>query len=188
MWGGLVARSRLMGLFVVVGVVCALSACSSSRPKPSPPVSIATPPAEAPAAPTPPAPPPVAVAEVVPEAFESASFIVTFARQGDTAADLAARYLGDIAKAWMVEDYNGGATFEPGHEVVIPKRPWNVSGVGPTGYQIVPILVYHNLGPQSKGRLTIGVATFEEQMRYLKTHGYRVISLNEFLEFASLRR
>jgi peptidoglycan/xylan/chitin deacetylase (PgdA/CDA1 family) len=60
--------------------------------------------------------------------------------------------------------------------------------VGPTGYQIVPILVYHNLGPQSKGRLTMGVATFEEEMRYLKTHGYRVVSLKEFVEFASLRR
>ncbi|MGH7357416.1 MAG: polysaccharide deacetylase family protein, partial [Candidatus Rokuibacteriota bacterium] len=124
----------------------------------------------------------------LPETFESEDFVVTFAKAGDTAAGLAARFLGDVGKAWMVEDHNGAAAFEPGHEVVIPKHPWNLSGVGPTGYQIVPILVYHNLGPQSKGRLTIGVATFEEQMRYLKTQGYRVINLNAFLEFASLRR
>jgi peptidoglycan/xylan/chitin deacetylase (PgdA/CDA1 family) len=124
----------------------------------------------------------------LPETFESEDFVVTFAKAGDTAGGLAARFLGDAGKAWMVEDYNGAAAFEPGHQVVIPKRPWNLSGTEPTGYQIVPILVYHNLGPQSKGRLTIGVATFEEQMRYLKKQGYRVISLSEFLEFASLRR
>jgi peptidoglycan/xylan/chitin deacetylase (PgdA/CDA1 family) len=124
----------------------------------------------------------------LPETFESEDFVVTFAKAGDTAAGLAARFLGDAGKAWMVEDYNGAAALEPGHEVIIPKHAWNPSGVGPTGYQIVPILVYHNLGPQPKGRLTIGVAAFEEQMRYLKTRDYHVISLDEFLEFASLRR
>jgi peptidoglycan/xylan/chitin deacetylase (PgdA/CDA1 family) len=122
------------------------------------------------------------------ETYESEDFVVTFAKPGDTTPGLAARFLGDAAKAWMIEDYNGTATLEPGQQVIVPKRPWNPSGVEPTGYQIVPILVYHNLGPQPKGRLTMGVATFEEEMRYLKTHGYRVVSLKEFVEFASLRR
>jgi peptidoglycan/xylan/chitin deacetylase (PgdA/CDA1 family) len=122
------------------------------------------------------------------ETYQSEDFVVTFPKAGDTAAGLAARFLGDAAKAWMIEDYNDATTFEPGHEVIIPKRPWNLSGVEPTGYQIVPILVYHNLGPQAKGRLLMGVATFEAEMRYLKTHGYRVIRLSEFVEFASLRR
>jgi hypothetical protein len=99
------------------------------------------------------------------EAYESEDFVVTFPKAGDTAEGLATRFVGDASKAWMIEDYNGAATFEPGREVIIPKHSWNLSGVQPTGYQIVPILVYHNLGPQSKGRLTMAVATFEEEMR-----------------------
>jgi hypothetical protein len=82
----------------------------------------------------------------LPEAFESEDFIVTFARSGDTPESLAARYLGDAAKAWMIEDYAGSRAMSLGQEVVIPRRAWNLSGVRADGYQIVPILCYHNLG------------------------------------------
>jgi len=185
---------------VMLGGLWFLTACAAPSPRPDaaapavPPqpalerAAVPTPPPATPGPETAPPRPSVPAGAPLPETFESEDFVVTVAKAGDTAAGLAARFLGDVGRAWMVEDYNGAAAFEPGHEVVIPKRPWNLSGVGPTGYQIVPILVYHNLGPQSKGRLTIGVATFEEQMRYLKTQGYRVIRLNEFLAFASLRR
>jgi len=120
--------------------------------------------------------------------FESADFIVTFARAVETAEQLAIRFLGEAGKAWMIEDYNGAATFGPGQPVVIPKEPWNLAGVDPGGHQIVPILVYHNIGLQARGRLVIAADTFAEQMRYLKAQGYRVVSLRDFVEFASLRR
>ena len=71
---------------------------------------------------------------------------------------------------------------------MIPKRPWNLAGVDPTGYQLVPILVYHNLGAQSSGRLVLGVQAFAEQMNYLKREGYRVVSLAEFVEWLRLKR
>ena len=121
------------------------------------------------------------------QAFESEDFVVTLAR-GDTAESLAGRYLGDPAKAWMVEDYNGTGRFTAGRGVVLPRRPWNLSGVFPRGYQLVPILCYHNLGPQTRGRLLMSASAFEEQMRYLKREGYHVITLRQFLEFATLRR
>ncbi len=124
----------------------------------------------------------------VPETLESADFFVTIARTGDTTADIAGRLLGDPRKAWMIEDFNHTATITTGQEVIVPKRPWNPSGVESTGYQLVPVLTYHDIGPQAKGRLLIGVKSFEEQMRYLKEQGYRVISLSEFHEFLSLRR
>src|SRR5262245_10838845 len=79
------------------------------------------------------------------DVFESADFFVVMAKAGDTAQSLAAKYLGDPAKDWMIEDYNNATTFTPGQQVVIPKRYWNVSGVTGSGYQLVPILVYHNL-------------------------------------------
>ena len=180
----------VMRLLAVGCLAVLLGACAVATPKPE----VVAPPKPEVVAPPPPLPevtPPPAVAPVeekLPEVFESEDFVVTIAKEGDTPEELAAKFLGDPSKAWMIEEYNGAASFSPGQEVMVPKRPWNLSGVYPTGYQLVPVLVYHNMAPEAKGRLTIAVKTFEEQMRYLKAQGYRVISLNELLEFNSLRR
>ncbi|HKW92879.1 MAG TPA: polysaccharide deacetylase family protein, partial [Methylomirabilota bacterium] len=123
-----------------------------------------------------------------PAAYQSQDFVVTFAQPGDTPETLAERYLGGADKAWMIEDYTGLRAFSPGQEIVIPRGPWNPSGVTPGGYQIVPILTYHNLAEQAKGRLVLAAASFREQMRYLKTNGYRVVSLADFVEFTRLGR
>src|SRR5215208_1509863 len=122
------------------------------------------------------------------EFFESEDYFVVVARNGDTTQNLAAKYLGDANKDWMIEDYNGTPTLTPGQAVAIPKRPWNLSGVTSTGYQLVPILTYHDIAPAAKGRMVMGAKGFEEQMRYLKTNGYRVITLKEYVEFISLQR
>ena len=120
---------------------------------------------------------------------ESEDFIVVVAtHDGETPEALARTHLRDPAKAWMVEDFNGAREFKAGQRVVIPKRPWNLAGVDPTGYQLVPILVYHNLGAQSSGRLMLGAPAFAEQMNYLKREGYRVVSLAEFVEWLHLKR
>jgi peptidoglycan/xylan/chitin deacetylase (PgdA/CDA1 family) len=123
-----------------------------------------------------------------PTVFESKDFIVTFARKGDTAERLAARFLGDPAKAWMIEDYNGISRLRSGREVVIPKKPWSPSGVSVNGYQLVPVLVYHNIAPQARSRLVTAAGMFKQQMRYLKSHGYRVVRLDHLVEYTALRR
>src|SRR5262249_48806231 len=123
-----------------------------------------------------------------PSVFESNDFVVTFARIGETTESLAARFLGDAGKAWMIEDYGGTKLLTPGQEVVIPKHAWNPAGIDAQGYQLVPVLVYHNIGPETKGRLVIAARTFEEQMRYLKARGYRVVNLSELQEFFAGRR
>src|SRR5215471_14698835 len=164
----------LLGLAAAMLV---LAACASdSRPK-SPADTRAIPP-----------PPPAPALVVLPEAFESADFIVTVAKPGDSPETLAARYLGSSAKAWMIEEYGGAPSFVPGNEVVIPRRGWNPPGVRPDGYQLVPVLVYHNIGAQRKGRLLIAASTFEEQMRYLKAEGYRAIRLEDFLAYLMQKR
>jgi peptidoglycan/xylan/chitin deacetylase (PgdA/CDA1 family) len=183
MTGGSVVRT-----LVLAAAATMLAACAATPP--------AAPPAPAPAPertaaparpPVRPAPPPAAV-EPLPEVFESEDFVVVMARPGDSPESLARRYLGDADLAWMIEEYNGTADFTPGREVVIPRRPWNLAGVDPNGYQLVPVLCYHNFGPQARGRLVLAASAFEEQMRYLKREGYRVITLRELLEFTALRR
>jgi peptidoglycan/xylan/chitin deacetylase (PgdA/CDA1 family) len=173
-------RGPIGGLVVTAVVALVAVGCASAPPTPAP-VAATAPPRAATPAPAP-APPPL------PEVFESEDFIVAFAKAGDTAESLATRYLGDARKAWMIEDYTGARAFEAGQEVVMPRRPWNLSGVDAGGYQIVPILCYHNLGLESKGRLLLAASKFEEQMRYLKANGYRVVSLGEFVEFTRLGR
>lgn len=175
-------RALLLSAVTLLGAACATAPPAGAPAGPA----VAT----APALPAPPPPPRVEEPkeEPLPEAFRSDELILAIARAGDTAESLAARYLGDPARAWMIEDYAGAREFAAGQEVVIPARPWNPAGVEPGGYQLVPILVYHNLGAQAKGRLVLAAASFEEQMRYLKREGYRVVSLSDLVEFTALRR
>jgi peptidoglycan/xylan/chitin deacetylase (PgdA/CDA1 family) len=119
---------------------------------------------------------------------ESDDFIVVVARGGETAESLARTHLGDAGKSWMIEEFMGARKFTAAQHVVIPKKPWNVSGVESTGYQLVPVLVYHNIGKEARGRLVLGVDAFTEQMKYLKANGYRVVSVAEFVEWLHLKR
>jgi len=166
-----VSGRRFRWIILLGGVVLAAAACATTA-LPAPPA-----PAPAPAA----GPP-------LPEVFESEDFFVVVPKLPETSASLAARYLGDAAKAWMIEDYVDANTFPPGQAVVIPRRPWNPAGVTTAGYRLVPVLVYHNLDRQPKGRLVLSAASFEQQMRYLKAEGYRPIALGDFLEFSRLGR
>jgi len=177
------ARIPLARVVMIAALTWLTGACASAPTSPA--VTVAAP---APPLPPGPVPAPGARVDALPEAFESEDFIVTFARAGDTPESLATRYLGDAAKAWMIEDYAGTRALSPGQEVVIPRRAWNLSGVRADGYQIVPILCYHNLGEQAKGRLLMAASTFREQMRYLRANGYHVIGLREFVEFTRLGR
>src|SRR6267142_3037785 len=162
-------RARGSGLLASVAALCLAACATASAPAPGPAPAAGSPPPR-------------------PAAYQSEDFIVAFAQPGDTPEALAERYLGGADKGWMIEDYTGLRAFAPGQEIVIPRRPWNPAGVTPGGYQIVPILTYHNLGEQAKGRLVLAAASFREQMRYLKTNGYRVVSLAEFIEFTRLNR
>jgi peptidoglycan/xylan/chitin deacetylase (PgdA/CDA1 family) len=124
--------------------------------------------------------------EALPETFESSEFIVALARAGDTAERLAARHLGGAARAWMITDFGGAASYAARQIVVIPRRQWNPPGVYPHGYQVVPVLAYGPLAADRRTRGAVSAAAFEEQMRDLKAGGYHVLALDEF--FAYLRQ
>ena len=159
---------------LVLGLLLVVSACSTTRQAQTPVESPAAQPPGRPAKDS--------------EVFESRDFLVTRARPGDTPESLAARHLGDPKKRWMIEDYMGVRTLTEGQEVVIPKREWNPVGVYPWGYQLVPVLVYHNLSAQDKGRLSLAARTFEAQIRQLHDDGFQAISLVDFVAFTAGRR
>ena len=109
-------------------------------------------------------------------------YVVLVAGEGETPASLAKEFLGDALLGWRVEDANGGDTIRPGQQVVIPLQPDNRTGVFPSGYQTVPVLSYHRFGA-GRGKLSVAKHQFEEQMQYLKQHGYRVVPLKAVLDF-----
>src|SRR5262245_28984029 len=162
---------------LAAALVLAVSACSTTKqaqapPEPTPPT------AKAPSGP--------GVREV--EVFESREFVVTRAKAGATPETLAARHLGDPKKRWMIEDYMGVRTLFEGQEVVIPKLQWNPVGVFPWGYQLVPILVYHNISAQDKGKLSVASKTFDAQVKQVHADGCHALSLADFVAFTAGRR
>jgi peptidoglycan/xylan/chitin deacetylase (PgdA/CDA1 family)/nucleoid-associated protein YgaU len=176
-------RRALRGSLLVTGLLLAGAACSTVGTDPKPEVAAQPSPSVKPLAPAPSKP-----SAKDPKVFESRDFLVTAARAGDTSESLAARHLGDPKKKWMIEDHAGVATFSEGQEVVIPKREWNPVGVYPWGYQLVPVLVYHNISSEDRGKLSIAVRKFETQMRALHAAGFQTVSLGDFLEYTTGRR
>jgi peptidoglycan/xylan/chitin deacetylase (PgdA/CDA1 family)/nucleoid-associated protein YgaU len=169
--------SAARGAALAVALVLVVAACATTRQ------------AQTPSEPTPPAtkaPSRPGVKEGA--VFESREFIVTVAKAGDTPETLAARHLGDPKKRWMIEDYMGVRTFSEGQEVVIPKLEWNPVGVFPWGYQLVPILVYHNISAQDQGKLSIASKTFDAQIKQLHADGFYTLSLTDFAAFTAGRR
>jgi peptidoglycan/xylan/chitin deacetylase (PgdA/CDA1 family) len=46
----------------------------------------------------------------------------------------------------------------------------------------LPVLMYHNIDPERRDRLTVSTAQFERQLAWLAAKGYRAITLGELLE------
>lgn len=162
-----------------------------------PPPAVRHPPVEeAPAAPMPaprpipavrlPPPEPALPEPAPPEAHQvlgqSGEFVILRAGPADTLASLAARYLGDPQRWWVIADFNRTRRVSPGQEVVIPLGPLNPPGVRTDGYQTVPILCYHRFGDE-QARMVVSAEAFEAQMRYLAENDYRVVPLAALADF-----
>jgi peptidoglycan/xylan/chitin deacetylase (PgdA/CDA1 family) len=105
------------------------------------------------------------------------------ARQGDTPASLARRYLNDAAKGWMIAEYNGMVSFPDGQAVIVPTAPFRLGGLTPAGYQIVPVLAYTAIGESSGRKTQVSRVAFEEQMSWLKNGGYAAIAPSQLIDF-----
>lgn len=126
--------------------------------------------------------------ETRPHLFQSEDYVVIRMQGNETAEDLAERLLKDRRRAWVIEEANRGVSFRKGSFIVIPLKEEAKGGLRPDGYQKVPILCYHQLADRCESALCMTSSLFDEQMRYLKEKGYRVISLTELADFLAYNR
>ena len=122
------------------------------------------------------------------EVFRSDDYIVYFMEGGETPRGLAKSFLGDEGKSWIIEDANEGVSFRRGEAIIIPLKEENKGGLEARGYQTVPVLTYHHFGKDCTSPYCMPAAVFDQQMRYLKTKGYRVITLDTLFSFLRYRR
>lgn len=147
---------------------------------------------------TPPAPPseanapPEAAPEAAPEPVAGViarndRFAVYAPHAGDSLESIAQAFLGNAARAWEIASFNQITSVNAGQAISIPLRPVNPLGISNTGYQTVPILCYHRVGPQTN-LMVMPRETFAAQMEYLARNNYNVIRLAELPDFLSGRR
>ena len=119
--------------------------------------------------------------------FQSDEYIVYRLQEGETPVTLAERFLGDEKRAWVIEDANKDIAFRESQVIIIPLKEKNKGGLAIDGYQAVPILSYHHFAENCESNLCVSASVFDQQMRYLKNNGYRVITMRELLGFMQYR-
>jgi peptidoglycan/xylan/chitin deacetylase (PgdA/CDA1 family) len=115
------------------------------------------------------------------------NFVIYAPEEGDSLPLLAQRFLGSESRQYEIADFNGISRVERGRVIVIPLRPVNPRGVTTAGYQTVPILTYHRVGP-GVNRMIVTPDSFEAQLDYLKRNDYRVIRLADLTDFLDGKR
>lgn len=110
-------------------------------------------------------------------------FVAIIAQPGDTFSSLASRYLNDPSLDWFIAEFNGLTSLNPGQELIIPLHTYDLGGLSLKSYQTVPVLSYHKFSREKADLLTVRASVFEEQMRFLKENGYRVITMDLFFDF-----
>ncbi len=119
--------------------------------------------------------------------FRSDEYIICKLTGNETPESLAERFLNNPEKSWIIEDANEEASFTKGEVIVIPLKQENKGGVTADGYQTVPVIGYNHFSEKCEKSPCIPALVFDQQMKYLKDNGYRVISMNEFLDFLYYR-
>ncbi|OPX35788.1 MAG: hypothetical protein B1H12_08425 [Desulfobacteraceae bacterium 4484_190.2] len=119
--------------------------------------------------------------------FQSDEYIVYRLQGGETPVTLAEKFLGDEKRSWVIEDANEEIEFRENQIIIIPLKEENKGGLAIDGYQAVPILSYHHFAESCESNLCVSASIFDQQMRYLKNNGYRVITMHELLGFMQYR-
>jgi len=123
-----------------------------------------------------------------PMVYQSNDYAVCRLDDNSTPADLARIYLQDEKLAWKIEDANDTDSFNEKSIIIIPLKEKNRGGIFENGYQRIPILCYHRFDVGEKSSMNTPPRIFDQQMKYLKENGYRVISAEDLLGFLAYQR
>jgi peptidoglycan/xylan/chitin deacetylase (PgdA/CDA1 family) len=134
-----------------------------------------------------PAPLPVQIQQQ-PIVYMSSEYALYRLDENTSVADLARIYLNDERLIWKIEDANETAFFQENDLIVIPLKEKNRGGIFENGYQHIPILCYHRFDYGEQSSMNTPPHIFENQMKFLKENGYRVISAQDLLDFLAYQR
>ncbi len=101
----------------------------------------------------------------------------------DNLDELARRYLGAADRKWIIEDFNRIDALHDGQLLLIPRGNYRPGGLGPDGYQMVPVLAYPDLAAVRSEQTSRIVARFRSQMQFLQTEGYHVVDIRQLAAF-----
>ncbi len=152
--------NRLALFFIIMAVLPALSSCVAHQSAQYPPGHLV---------------------------FRSGEYVICRLNNNETPEALANKFLNNRKKSWVIEDTNEGTPFTEGEVIVIPLKQENKGGVTADGYQTVPVIGYNQFSEKCESSSCIPARVFDQQMKYLKDNGYRVISMDEFLDFLYYR-
>lgn len=134
-----------------------------------------------------PAPLPVQIQQH-PIVYTSSEYALCRLDENTSVADLARIHLKDERLIWKIEDANETAFFQENDMIMIPLKEKNRGGIFEDGYQHIPILCYHRFDYGEHSSMNTPPHIFEEQMKFLKVNGYRVISAGDLLDFLTYQR
>ncbi|MBV1905362.1 MAG: polysaccharide deacetylase family protein [Pseudomonadales bacterium] len=120
--------------------------------------------------------------------YKSEEFMIVQAGSADTYATLAERYMGAEDQQYIIRAVNASVPDKPGKAILsIPLNTLNAASVFPDGYQLVPILCYHQFVDASVSRsaMQVSARAFERQMEYLANNGYHVIPFSRLQGYLS---
>ena len=109
-------------------------------------------------------------------------FLVYQPRADETLRSIAAQFLGNENRYWMIGDANGITRVEAGQPIIVPLKPLNPTGVTADQYQTIPILCYHRFGGAAN-KMSVSPAGFAAQMDWLARNDYHVIRLSQLAGF-----
>jgi peptidoglycan/xylan/chitin deacetylase (PgdA/CDA1 family) len=115
------------------------------------------------------------------------TFVAVTVQEGDTLSSLASTYLHDASRDWLIADFNDITTLHPGQKLIIPLRDYERGGLTVKGHQTVPVLSYHKFSDSKPDKMTVTASAFEEQMKFLKDKGYRVITMDQLFDFLDFK-
>jgi len=112
---------------------------------------------------------------------------VVIAGAKDTLASLAKRYLNNASMGNIIGEYNHINSVSAGQKITIPLQSFNPGGVGKSGFQTVPVLLYHRIENSKASSMVVTTKNFKQQMQFLKDNDYHVISMDQLLDYLELK-